>query len=77
VKSADVNLFAQVLKGRSGCASTANMTDPVPKRYTLLIDNYDSYSYNLFQLIAGVNGVPPIVCTNDNIQVEEVNYMHQ
>lgn len=23
---------------------------------TLLIDNYDSYTYNLFQLIAEVNG---------------------
>jgi para-aminobenzoate synthetase len=32
---------------------------------TLLIDNYDSYTYNLFQLIAAVNGVEPTVLTND------------
>ena len=28
---------------------------------TLLIDNYDSYTYNLFQLIAEVNGEEPVV----------------
>ncbi|OKI61210.1 aminodeoxychorismate synthase component I [Streptomyces sp. MJM1172] len=33
---------------------------------TLLIDNYDSYTYNLFQLIAEVNGVEPVVVTNDD-----------
>ncbi|WP_431781907.1 aminodeoxychorismate synthase [Streptomyces chumphonensis] len=32
---------------------------------TLLIDNYDSYTYNLFQLIAEVNGAEPVVITND------------
>ena len=32
---------------------------------TLLIDNYDSFTYNLFQLIAEVNGVEPIVLRND------------
>lgn len=32
---------------------------------TLLIDNYDSYTYNLFQLLAKVNGVEPLVVTND------------
>lgn len=32
---------------------------------TLLIDNYDSYTYNLFQLIAEVNGDEPTVVTND------------
>jgi len=26
---------------------------------TLLIDNYDSYTYNLYQLIAEVNGEEP------------------
>ncbi|MEY9214555.1 aminodeoxychorismate synthase component I [Thermobifida halotolerans] len=32
---------------------------------TLLIDNYDSYTYNLFQMIAEVNGEEPTVVTND------------
>ncbi|MFJ6554149.1 aminodeoxychorismate synthase component I [Streptomyces luteogriseus] len=32
---------------------------------TLLIDNYDSYTYNLFQLIAEVNGEEPVVLRND------------
>ncbi|MDX3307821.1 aminodeoxychorismate synthase component I [Streptomyces sp. NPDC054884] len=32
---------------------------------TLLIDNYDSYTYNLFQLMAEVNGEEPVVILND------------
>ena len=32
---------------------------------TLLIDNYDSFTSNLFQLLAEVNGVEPIVVRND------------
>ncbi|MEH0472417.1 chorismate-binding protein [Streptomyces sp. B21-097] len=32
---------------------------------TLLIDNYDSYTYNLYQLIAEVNGEEPVVILND------------
>jgi para-aminobenzoate synthetase len=32
---------------------------------TLLIDNYDSFTYNLFQLLAEVNGDEPIVVRND------------
>ena len=32
---------------------------------TLLIDNYDSYTYNLFQLLAEVNGEEPVVILND------------
>ncbi|KAL8171633.1 hypothetical protein V2J09_023437 [Rumex salicifolius] len=32
---------------------------------TLLIDNYDSYTYNIYQELSVVNGVPPVVVRND------------
>lgn len=33
---------------------------------TLLIDNYDSYTYNLYQLLARVYGTTPVVVRNDD-----------
>ncbi|MBA3866600.1 MAG: aminodeoxychorismate synthase component I [Solirubrobacterales bacterium] len=34
---------------------------------TLLIDNYDSFTYNLFQLLAEANGEDPVVVRNDEV----------
>ncbi|HYH54602.1 MAG TPA: aminodeoxychorismate/anthranilate synthase component II [Solirubrobacterales bacterium] len=39
---------------------------------TLLIDNYDSFTYNLFQLLAEVNGCEPVVVRNDEASWAEL-----
>jgi para-aminobenzoate synthetase len=39
---------------------------------TLLIDNYDSFTFNLYQYLAEVNRVPPIVVRNDTAPWEEI-----
>jgi len=39
---------------------------------TLLIDNHDSFTYNLFQLLAEVNGEEPTVVRNDEATWEEL-----
>jgi para-aminobenzoate synthetase len=39
---------------------------------TLLIDNYDSFTYNLFQLLAEANGDEPIVVRNDEASWQEL-----
>jgi para-aminobenzoate synthetase len=39
---------------------------------TLLIDNYDSFTFNLFHLLGEVNGHEPIVVRNDELTWEEL-----
>jgi len=39
---------------------------------TLLIDNHDSFTYNLFQLLAEVNGSEPILVRNDEATWDEL-----
>jgi para-aminobenzoate synthetase len=39
---------------------------------TLLIDNYDSFTYNLFQDLSKLTGTPPIVIRNDEIGWDEL-----
>jgi para-aminobenzoate synthetase len=40
---------------------------------TLLIDNYDSFTYNLFQFLAEANGEEPIVVRNDEASWAELS----
>lgn len=53
------------------CCGTAvghkdETTDAGGVVHTLLIDNYDSYTYNLFQQLAVINGRAPYVVYNDD-----------
>jgi len=39
---------------------------------TLLIDNYDSFTFNLYQYLAEVNSTPPLVVRNDSARWDEI-----
>jgi anthranilate synthase/aminodeoxychorismate synthase-like glutamine amidotransferase len=39
----------------------------------VIIDNYDSYAYNLYQRMGEIVGVAPKVFRNDRVTIEEVN----
>lgn len=38
---------------------------------TLILDNYDSFTFNLFQYVSGI-AAPPVVCRNDAVTIEEI-----
>ena len=42
---------------------------------TLIIDNYDSFTFNLYQQIAKVSGEEPLVVENDKITLEEIRQL--
>lgn len=45
---------------------------------TLLIDNYDSYTYNIYQELAVINGLPPVVICNDDWTWKDVcHYLYE
>ena len=39
----------------------------------LVIDNYDSFTYNLMHAIKKITGLPVIVCRNDEIKLEDID----
>ncbi len=41
---------------------------------TLIIDNFDSFTYNLFQLVAAVNGEEPLVITHDQYDLSQFQF---
>ncbi|CAK9317043.1 unnamed protein product [Citrullus colocynthis] len=45
---------------------------------TLLIDNYDSYTYNIYQDLSVINGLPPVVIRNDDWTWEDLcHYLYE
>ncbi|KAL7001208.1 aminodeoxychorismate synthase [Sarracenia purpurea var. burkii] len=45
---------------------------------TLLIDNYDSYTYNIYQELSVINGLPPVVVRNDEWTWEDIyHYLYE
>src|SRR3954469_17614102 len=52
--------------------TTVSMISVAAAMRTLLIDNYDSFTFNLFHLLGEVNGQEPIVVRNDDLAWEEL-----
>lgn len=43
---------------------------------SLIIDNYDSFTYNIYQLLAQVNGEKPIIITNNELSWQEIKELN-
>ena len=43
---------------------------------SLIIDNYDSFTYNIYQLLADVNEKEPIVITNNQLSWQEIKELN-
>src|SRR6185295_13742480 len=59
-------------RSEKSCASTSS-DGYAESVKTLLIDNYDSFTYNLFQLLAEANGEDPVVVRNDEATWPELS----
>ncbi|KAM1253035.1 hypothetical protein ACFX2J_040972 [Malus domestica] len=69
------NLMPQRLKGSN--MGRKYLEEPGRKLEfvrTLLIDNYDSYTYNIYQELSVINGVPPVVVRNDELTWKDIRY---
>lgn len=61
------------LRARAGGLHGQHRHPRKAKPRSLLVDNYDSYTYNLYQLIADVSGNEPIVVHNDEVSLQQVS----
>ncbi|WP_017295715.1 aminodeoxychorismate synthase [Geminocystis herdmanii] len=43
---------------------------------SLIIDNFDSFTYNIYHLLAEVNGVNPLVIKNNQLSWQEINELN-
>ncbi|XP_073274671.1 aminodeoxychorismate synthase, chloroplastic-like isoform X1 [Primulina huaijiensis] len=70
---------SHLIPGRleESCLARKRLREPSSKLNlirTLLIDNYDSYTYNIFQELSIINGLSPVVIHNDEWSWEELHH---